>query len=437
MQNNGNNNTNSARVRNSSSPGGSGRTSPGGHRRTSTGRRSPNSYYERTTTVRFVHASTGHMVCTKLNRVQHTKCKIEDAVCLCENFLKGHCESGSSCLLAHVPNHYLWYFLTPRVNPNTFVYQQGFNIRCYTPNMDAYYDIPSNFIYQTHGSERYIVQFNDNGDNFREKYRLCSTLLRTGYCENGYNCEDVHCCVSDMSAFPCIHTHIADSEAVKNYERLPANIRVRVFQPNSGDEGQDFPGNDVLRTAGATQYEEAYNREGNVPTVKMQHCAHFQNKKLCRLGDGCRFLHVVSMALSVPMEEETVDTSPYQTPVDKEALEKQFAVQTNKNNAAYLAATVMIDDMVDNSAKNSLTPYYAAANPIGYDNAGSKISPAMVSPNILPSTPANTAMLTSGILNSATAAAPQKDAQPRDRRSPVRRHNPYLSSSIEMDNGVD
>lgn len=54
------------------------RSSPAsnGGRRTPTGRRSPRSYYERTTTVRFVLPSTGRAMCTKLNRVQRTKARV-------------------------------------------------------------------------------------------------------------------------------------------------------------------------------------------------------------------------------------------------------------------------------------------------------------------------------------------------------------------------
>uniref|UniRef100_A0A146LQV0 C3H1-type domain-containing protein n=1 Tax=Lygus hesperus TaxID=30085 RepID=A0A146LQV0_LYGHE len=91
---------------------------------------------------------------------------------------------------------------------------------------------------------------------------------------------------------------------MQNYPRLDKNILVRVFLPNSNEEYQEFVGDDVIRTAGATQYEEAFIRENGIPSIKMQHCAHFQNKKLCRLGDGCRFLHVISVALATPKQED-------------------------------------------------------------------------------------------------------------------------------------
>lgn len=45
-------------------------------RRMSNTAKSPKSYYERTTTVRFVLPSTGRAMCTKLNRVQRTKARV-------------------------------------------------------------------------------------------------------------------------------------------------------------------------------------------------------------------------------------------------------------------------------------------------------------------------------------------------------------------------
>ena len=273
----------------------------------SEGRRSPNgrrSYQERITTVRFVQPSTGELMCTKLNRVQRTKAKPENDAQLCESFLKGHCEAGNGCQFVHVPKQYLWRQLDPQVDPESYFYFPGFNIRCYTPDMDIYYDIPSEYIYQTRGSDRYVELFNDNGDNFKDKCRLCPGLRSQGKCEKNETCEDIHCAVQDLSQFPHIATHRATAAAVEHYERMPEDLVVRVYQPNTPGDGADFMGRDVLRTAGATQYEEAYRQAGGVPSLKMQHCAHFQTKKLCRMGDGCRFLHVVSVALASPAPEE-------------------------------------------------------------------------------------------------------------------------------------
>lgn len=301
--------SNSGEVGSRQSPNSEGRRSPNGRR----------SYQERITTVRFIQPSTGETMCTKLNRVQRTKTKPENDGELCESFLKGHCDSGNGCQYVHVPKQYLWRLLSPHVDPKALFYFPGFNIRCYTPDMDVYYDIPSEFIYQTKGSDRYVELFNDNGDNFKDKCRLCPNLQSRGMCDNNELCDDIHCAVADLDQFPHIATHRATREAVARYEHMPRELVVRVYQPNTPGDGMDFRGDDVLRTAGATQYEDAYRQCGGIPSLKMQHCAHFQTKKLCRMGDGCRFLHVVSVALASPAPEEEISRRSSPTPASTPA----------------------------------------------------------------------------------------------------------------------
>lgn len=84
-------------------------------------------------------------------------------------------------------------------------------------------------------------------------------------------------------------------------------------------------------------------REGGIPSVKMQHCAHFQNKKLCRLGDGCRFLYVISLALSTPINDDDdgyTSSSLRNSPVDDQVINPQR--RFNKNAAATLAINSMM-----------------------------------------------------------------------------------------------
>lgn len=318
----------------------------------SEGRRSPNgrrSYQERITTVRFIQPPTLELMCTKLNRVQRTKAKPENDAYLCESFLKGHCDAGNGCPFVHVPKQYLWRQLDPKVDPASYFYYPGFNIRCYTPDMDIYYDIPSEYIYQTRGSDRYVELFNDNGDNFKDKCRLCPGLQTHGACDKNETCEDIHCAVQDLSQFPHIATHRATAAAVTHYERMPDDLVVRVYQPNTPGDGVDFAGGDVLRTAGATQYEEAYRQSGGVPSLKMQHCAHFQTKKLCRMGDGCRFLHVVSVALASPAPEEEqqggAHTAPTTAPTSAPTAGRELGEEEcAMNKAREMAALAMAND---------------------------------------------------------------------------------------------
>lgn len=400
------------------------------------GRRPSNTYYERTTTVHFILPSTGEKMCTKLNRVQRTQCRPENDARLCQNFLDGHCDNGNGCPNVHVPRQYLWVKINPQLTPD-HLYEPGFEIRCYTADMSAYYRIPSEYIIRTQGSDRYVELFNENGDNFKEKCMLCPTLMSKGCCEIGEKCELVHCCLPDISKLPCIITHIAEAERVKQYEHLPTNVVVRVFQPNTGDGSEDYPGNDVLRTVGATQYEEAFNNEGGIPSsMKMQHCAHFQSKKLCRLGKGCRFLHVVSLALRTPAQMDdddqprSPDSVPYVSPLsigDPIALNPRQSV-AQRNMAANAAVQSMLSKAVPLTI-NTGYPYAAAtaAPPADMQAAMQAGNPrggsgTFASPTIVPAS--------SGYASTTTTsgAAGTGHGRPSSRISPLRRNDPYSNT---------
>lgn len=120
-------------------------------------------------------------------------------------------------------------------------------------------------------------------------------------------------------AYKVMSTHINDQNAMRSVPRLPANMVVRVFDQNSADTFHDYRGSQVLITEGAKTYAKFYEMQstssaphhnngsggnrglGNIPPRKrMQHCAHFRLKDLCRLGASCRFLHVL------PTSEEII-----------------------------------------------------------------------------------------------------------------------------------
>ncbi|KPI89237.1 hypothetical protein ABL78_1660 [Leptomonas seymouri] len=426
----------------------------------SEGRRSPNgrrSYQERITTVRFVQPSTGELMCTKLNRVQRTKAKPGSDAQLCESFLKGHCEAGNSCQFVHVPKQYLWRQLEPQVDPESYFYFPGFNIRCYTPDMDVYYDIPSEYVYQTCGSDRYVELFNDNGDNFKDKCRLCPDLQLQGQCDKNETCEDIHCAVQDLSQFPHITTHRATAAALANCERMPQDLVVRVYQPNTPGDGVDFMGNDVLRTAGAMQYEEAYRQAGGVPSLKMQHCAHFQTKKLCRMGDGCRFLHIVSVALASPAPDEGMTQTAPSPTAGREIGEAECAM----NKAREMAALAMANDGAFIGSPGDNTTLGSSQNNglyLGYSKATSPtttVSPPQQqqpqqqqavsaiysnSPYAGPATSAATGRVSPVLYRTSGRVSPyrvivatgQTDAVPAQRLSPVSPHSGMMASSSSL-----
>lgn len=238
---------------------------------------------------------------------------------LCLDFLSPPgCPHGSGCDKVHVAGlEYTWEAIEPTatvremtkvkncdngeketVMEEETMYNAGFVVRCYDPTLTKYYNIPSESIIKSAGAEKYIAMYNEHGDNFKAKFKLCPELMGEGQCSRGYDCEDIHCVLSNFSALEENHshrTHINDEASMAEAPRLPAEVRVRIFEPNSVDQFKDYSGNYVLITEGAKTYLKFYEQEGHaIPLRKrMQHCAHFRIKDMCRQGEGCRFLHVL------------------------------------------------------------------------------------------------------------------------------------------------
>lgn len=263
---------------------------------------------ERATTVRFVIPSTGEIMCTRLSKVQRTLAIINQGSCLCEDFLSGECPSGNHCRLVHVPRHHLWERLEPGEVECTHTYTEGFTLCCYTMDMNYYRKIPSEYIMITDGSEKFIDVFNDSGDNFKEKFFLCPDVSTERGCTRGAQCTNIHCVCGDLSQFESVRTHIARADAADPYPRLPSDVEVLVFPPNGGD-GVLFTGDKVLVTAGAREYEASFKQSKGVRKERMQHCAHFQNNKMCREGERCRFLHVMTDEVVAPSPESATTTT--------------------------------------------------------------------------------------------------------------------------------
>lgn len=256
-------------------------------------RRTPNGYAERNTTMRFVDKKTARLMGTKQSRVLKTQAAVRNGAALCTDFLDGNCEAGSSCPDIHVPAQYLWELLLPAIRRTTLLYEKGFSFRCYSFDETRNYEIPSEFVYVTKGSRDYIELFNESGDNMRSKKKLCRALTLNHSCPLNGSCDDIHCCTDDLSQFNYMETHIARADCLQGYRHLPDNMEVRALLPNGG-ESRVYSGGRVLQTAGALLYETAYRNHDGIPSIKMEHCAHFQTNKMCRLGYSCRFLHVVT-----------------------------------------------------------------------------------------------------------------------------------------------
>ncbi|RNF11814.1 hypothetical protein TraAM80_00648 [Trypanosoma rangeli] len=252
-------------------------------------------HFDRHRTIRLVRPSSNTVVCTRLNRIIPTFAEAKNGAVVCEEFMDNqNCPYGESCTQIHVVKEHTWDFITSETNRSTGLFEHGFIVHCYDPRMTQYYPIPSELVLNTRGSREYVKMYNEYGDNFKAKFKLCDHMLTRGECSLGESCDDIHAIRNDVWNMESTTTHIAEPEQLLRYPRLSANITVRAFEQNSKDSFVDYPGDQVLLTSGSLQYLAAFEAEGTIPKKKMQHCAHFRTNRLCRRGEGCRFLHILT-----------------------------------------------------------------------------------------------------------------------------------------------
>ncbi|KPI89236.1 hypothetical protein ABL78_1659 [Leptomonas seymouri] len=247
---------------------------------------------------------------------------------LCMSFLSPHgCIHGSGCDKMHIAGlEYTWQQVTANIveKDGKKAYTAGFHVHCYDPTLTRYYKVPSESVYVTKGSSDYVTMYNDHGDNFKMKFTLCQSVIDHTECSKGESCDDIHCAVNDLETVrenSANATHINNADAMADVPRLPSDMTVRVFNHNSFDTWHDYPGINVLITEGAKAYQKQYEQGmNNIPTRKrMQHCAHFRLKDMCRLGESCRFLHVL------PTEQEIKERKEAEAAKLKEGAEKEEA----------------------------------------------------------------------------------------------------------------
>ncbi|CCW67066.1 unnamed protein product [Phytomonas sp. Hart1] len=228
--------------------------------------------------------------------------RFDTPLILCQDFLSLRgCAHGSGCEKVHVAGmEYMWCPIEPStlVKDGKEMYKPGFRIHCYDSVLTTYYDIPSEIIEVTRGSETYVEMFNEHRDNFKTKIKICPCVLCDDICKKGKECLNIHCSRKDFCEVQeknTRSTHINHAPQMKDVPRLPADMIVRVFDQNSYKNYHDYPGTNVLITEGAKNYIKYCERKmNNIPFSKrMQHCAHFRLKEMCRLGASCRFLHVL------------------------------------------------------------------------------------------------------------------------------------------------
>lgn len=278
---------------------------------------SNNAVPEKTPTVRVLNPATQKVNHIKLNRIYPTMADVRSeasnqgcgapgskptklVLCL-DNLAPQGCIHGTGCHKVHISDiQHMWEPIEPlQANNGSSMYAAGFCFRCYDASQTHYLSVPSEFVERTKGSDDYIVMYNQHGENFKSKFVLCNAYLQSNSCEKGDQCPNLHCTEKDLERLfssDTSATHQNNAELMANVPRLPHEVLVRAFDQNSSESFHDYHGSQVLVTQGARTYLKSLESEQpNFPSRRrMQHCAHFRLKDMCRLGESCRFLHVLS-----------------------------------------------------------------------------------------------------------------------------------------------
>ncbi|KAH9582287.1 hypothetical protein LSM04_009211 [Trypanosoma melophagium] len=404
------------------------------------GNRSPNSgtssaYHDRHITIRLVCPCSNIVVCTRLNRVVPTAARAQNGAAVCEEYMyKQTCPLGEYCPKVHVAQEYTWQYITQDINKNTGLYEAGFFVQCYDPRMTRYYNIPSEFILPTRGSNEYVKMHNEHGANFKAKFKLCEAMTMEGKCDFGATCEDIHTVFEDLSVVESTTTHIAEPEMLMHYPRLRPDIIVRVFEQNSNESYVNYTGDQVLVTLGARQYVTAFDAEGTIPKKKMQHCAHFRTKHLCRMGENCRFLHVVSRLNSSLGNSLNSGITPHNVSRGDSPVSDITVNVRSRHAAQYINGSQVALFVAQKYGADSV--YTGSGTPTEIDATGSLPRDVdrqqMQQPVQVPQQPQQQNSGESSPTAERSGATPaQTEAAKMRMISPTRRNNPYALTSAE------
>lgn len=284
-----------------------------------------NAVPERTPTVRLLNPNTNRVMHIKMNRISCSAADVGvDCVSpeiaptglpknkICTACLSSQpCIRGNACPFVHISDlRYAWEPVdcsTTEVDEG-MAYLPGFVFRCYDPSQTHYLSVPSESMLVTKGSSEYIMSFNQHGENFKSKYVLCEAFMDPSrVCDLGEECTNLHCTEKDLERLfmndNTSNTHLNNASLMANVPRLPETMLVRAYDQNSLECYHDYEGSQVLVTNGARSYVKSLHGDRGQLMFRrrMQHCAHFRLKDMCRLGESCRFLHV----LSTPEELQT------------------------------------------------------------------------------------------------------------------------------------
>lgn len=256
------------------------------------------SHHEPPHALQFVDSATGRVVLCRSTKIIPTRSTGAAGSLLCRANIDGTgCVKGNECPMVHcITKEHVWepIAVPPTQSPDA-PYPPGWLMRVYDADLTTYMEIPSSFFLPTAGSEEFISEFNKRGEQVKQQFKICRPFRET-VCSDGAMCADLHCTAQDLSQFKCSVTHTNDETSLQRFPCLKQGFIVRVYVQNSPNEYDDFSSERVLYTMGAEKYLEAFRNEGgHIPRKKMQHCAHFRIKRMCRLGAGCKFIHAVPL----------------------------------------------------------------------------------------------------------------------------------------------
>ena len=157
-----------------------------------------------------------------------------------------------------------------------------------------YLYIPSEFIFVTEGSKRYL----DARSGLNQNPVLCRTLNRGLVCPRGPQCGFIHTDIDrarNHHQFRCVDVHKNDADEVGflRYDTLPPGLNVQVPMHENEAIIQWLPSHSLYRTKGSQTLHKLYAETTQTSGLRrFTRCNFFEKKKLCHKGYDCGHLHV-------------------------------------------------------------------------------------------------------------------------------------------------
>jgi hypothetical protein len=203
----------------------------------------------------------------------------------------------------------------------------GWSFSVYDTELQHHYTIPNQSVTATSGSLKYCTYHEIYGHGTRFRFQLCNKFVE-GRCSAGKKCNFIHALYDTTSSANSVHVNenLSDCNTAQDvvnsqhrplqnthgYHTLSDNLLIAVHAPNAHDElPQLIFSCNLLVTKGSlqafeqvvAQVRKAGQRGGSNAGAgsgasnatashnRPRHCAHFQFRKMCNLGEECHFIH--------------------------------------------------------------------------------------------------------------------------------------------------